>query len=160
MHSGALLLPGPQSVLVGLDGALSPPPHLTSAFLLLCFCADEMKDDFDTLGSDATLRAVGNGTGEFFFPPLTSSCFTSDDDSGTCVFSRSTSDEEVYPAATFILNNNRRNRTNCEQSCWRPRRSFVQPLIALFQPPRLARSPCLCPVADSWWKRTLPAISH
>lgn len=33
-----------------------PPPH---------FCADEMKDDFDTLGPDAALQAVGNGTGEF-----------------------------------------------------------------------------------------------
>lgn len=34
-------------------------------FLLLCFSADEIKDDFDTLGPDATLQAVGNGTGEF-----------------------------------------------------------------------------------------------
>lgn len=42
---------------------LSP---LTPLFLLLCFCADEIKDDFDTLGPDATLQAVGNGTGEFF----------------------------------------------------------------------------------------------
>ena len=38
----------------------SPPPFS----LLLCFCADEIKDDFDALGPDATLQAVGNGTGE------------------------------------------------------------------------------------------------
>lgn len=47
------------------------PPH-PFFFLLLCFCADEIKDDFDTLGPDATMQAVGNGTGElthdvFFF---------------------------------------------------------------------------------------------
>lgn len=29
--------------------------------------ADEIKDDFDALGPDAVLQAVGNGTGEF--PP-------------------------------------------------------------------------------------------
>lgn len=40
-----------------------PPPH-NPFFLPLCFCADEIKDDFDTLGPDATLQAVGNGTGE------------------------------------------------------------------------------------------------
>lgn len=34
-----------------------PTPHPSSS-------ADEIKDDFDTLGSDATLQAVGNGTGE------------------------------------------------------------------------------------------------
>lgn len=69
-----LLLPPylPLKVLVGFDGTLrhSPPPSLlsplTPLFLLLCFCADEIKDDFDTLGPDATLQAVGNGTGEFF----------------------------------------------------------------------------------------------
>lgn len=38
-------------------------PH-TLFCLLLRFCADEIKDDFDTLGPDATLQAVGNGTGE------------------------------------------------------------------------------------------------
>lgn len=36
-------------------------------FFFFCFCADEIKDDFDTLGPDATLQAVGNGTGESFF---------------------------------------------------------------------------------------------
>lgn len=30
----------------------------------LFFCADEIKDDFDALGPDAALQAVGNGTGE------------------------------------------------------------------------------------------------
>lgn len=44
-----------------LTPSLPPSPLL---FLLLCFCADEIKDDFDTLGPDATLQAVGNGTGE------------------------------------------------------------------------------------------------
>ena len=37
------------------------PPLLTPSFSL---CADEIKDDFDTLGPDATMQAVGNGTGE------------------------------------------------------------------------------------------------
>lgn len=47
----------------------SPPP--LSPLSPLFFCADEMKDDFDTLGPDAALQAVGNGTGEFcFLPPL------------------------------------------------------------------------------------------
>lgn len=50
---------------VGLDGALRYSPlRLFLLLLLLCFCADEIKDDFDTLGPDATLQAVGNGTGE------------------------------------------------------------------------------------------------
>lgn len=64
------------SAFVGLHGTprYSPPPSLFSHtpphsphipfFLLLCFCADEIKDDFDTLGPDTTLQAVGNGTGE------------------------------------------------------------------------------------------------
>ena len=54
------------SVFVGLDGTLryTPPLTPTPLFFLLCFCADEIKDDFDTLGPDATLQAVGNGTGE------------------------------------------------------------------------------------------------
>lgn len=39
--------------------------HCLPLFLLLCLCVDEIKDDFDTLGPDATLQAVGNGTGEF-----------------------------------------------------------------------------------------------
>lgn len=58
------------SAFVGLDGTPSYSPLLFSPptppffFLLLCFCADEIKDDFDTLGPDATLQAVGNGTGE------------------------------------------------------------------------------------------------
>lgn len=68
------------SAFVGLGVTLrySPPPLPPSLppspllFLLLCFCADEIKDDFDTLGPDATMQAVGNGTGElthdvFFF---------------------------------------------------------------------------------------------
>lgn len=62
------LLKASLSAFVGLHGAqrysplpLSPPYPLSSAF---CFCADEIKDDFDTLGPDATLQAVGNGTGE------------------------------------------------------------------------------------------------
>lgn len=42
----------------------SPSPPTLFFLLLLCFCADEIKDDFDTLGPDATLQAVGNGTGE------------------------------------------------------------------------------------------------
>lgn len=46
-------------------------PHAnTPLFLLLCFVADEIKDDFDSLGPDATLPAVGNGTGMFIFPFL------------------------------------------------------------------------------------------
>lgn len=53
---------------VGLDGALRYSPFVSFLLLLLlllfCFCADEIKDDFDTLGPDATLQAVGNGTGE------------------------------------------------------------------------------------------------
>lgn len=44
-----------------LTPLLSSPPH--TPFFFLCFCADEIKDDFDALGSDA-LQAVGNGTGE------------------------------------------------------------------------------------------------
>lgn len=48
-----------------LTPSFSPFPPLTPLFLLLCFCADEIKDDFDTMGPDATLQAVGNGTGEF-----------------------------------------------------------------------------------------------
>lgn len=39
-------------------------PSFSPFSLLLCFCADEIKDDFDALGPDATLQAVGNGTGE------------------------------------------------------------------------------------------------
>lgn len=69
MHSGAFTASSIRRF-KGLLGAvcwlgcyvqvLTPPPPP-------CFCADEMKDDFDTLGPDATLQTVGNGTGELFF---------------------------------------------------------------------------------------------
>lgn len=41
-----------------------PPPSFFSLPPFLSLRADEIKDDFDTLGPDATLQAVGNGTGE------------------------------------------------------------------------------------------------
>lgn len=43
---------------------LYPHPPFFFLLFLLSFSADEIKDDFDTLGPDTTLQAVGNGTGE------------------------------------------------------------------------------------------------
>lgn len=37
----------------------------TKPHLPLLFSTDEMKDEFDAMGPDATLQTVGNGTGEF-----------------------------------------------------------------------------------------------
>lgn len=76
MHSGAFtafppyLLP--KSLFVSVCWFLSDAWRYLATLIspcislspLLCFCADEMKDDFDNLGPDATLQAVGNGTGE------------------------------------------------------------------------------------------------
>lgn len=62
-----IILKASLSASVGLHGTSRYLPSLLSTphpIFLLCFCADEIKDDFDTLGPDAALQAVGNGTGE------------------------------------------------------------------------------------------------
>lgn len=53
------------SAFVSVHGTSRYSPSLLRFFFFFCFCADEIKDDFDTLGPDTTLQTVGNGTGEF-----------------------------------------------------------------------------------------------
>lgn len=57
MHSGALYC----FLHTFLKAPLVTVPNL---LFCVCFYADEMKYDFDSLGPDATLQGVGNGTGE------------------------------------------------------------------------------------------------
>lgn len=47
-----------------MSASLTLPTYSVSSVF-----ADEIKDDFDALGPEATLQAVGNGTGELR-PPV------------------------------------------------------------------------------------------
>lgn len=150
-------LPAADRRVAGWDGTLrcSPPPpssHVSFLLLLLLFCADEIKDDFDTLGPDATLQAVGNGTGESLFP-LT--CDHSEDftprrpfkmsglESGMFVLTGKTHSAGCFPqnmaaekSFCLHLNISRRHFScDCDLATTFTVDRFSQPLIRLFPAP-------------------------
>lgn len=139
---------------------LTPPPssHISFLLLLLLFCADEIKDDFDTLGPDATLQVVGNGTGESLFP-LTcdhSEHFTprrpfkmSSLESGMFVLTGKTHSAGCFPQNKNIFASISTCRAAISHvaATWRqllPSIVFSQPLIRLFPapPPHFAVLAC------------------